>query len=585
MRSWARAGLLLIGVLSLTTVDAFATLRMDEFAAEIDLLADGTVSVVERLTVTFFTAHHGIEREIPVSYRVPSTGANLSIRFELIDVTMDGADVPLLTKRQGRNMYLRIGDADRTITGTHVYEIRYEVGRVLLFHEDYIQLYWNVTGNDWRIPIDRTVASVRLPADVDPASVSTISYVGYAGQSTRGSTATIEDGVLQFTAGAFSPGEGLTIDVAVPRDLLPIEPPSLGQRVLWFLDANKAAALPIVVLIGMFILWLRVGRDPRKRVIAPAFAPPRGMHPGEVGVLIDDRIDLRDISAMIVGLAVKGHIRIEEVADDDPGLVDKARASLGRSTPLDYKFVRREAAIDDLSEVERLVLAGIFEDDQEERTLSSLENAFYKHLPVIKSRLYGGLIDAGYYPHNPERTRGFYRSLGLMAVGGGVAIAVALSSLYLGVAVALSGLVVLAFSPIMPRKTKKGVLALEEILGLSRYIRLAEVDRIEFHNAPEKSPHVFERLLPYAIALNLTRVWTDQFRGLLTESPDWYASSAPVFRPHLFTLSLWHLSAGMNRTLASAPRAASGRSAWGGRSSFGGGFSGGGFGGGGGGGW
>jgi uncharacterized membrane protein YgcG len=93
-------------------------------------------------------------------------------------------------------------------------------------------------------------------------------------------------------------------------------------------------------------------------------------------------------------------------------------------------------------------------------------------------------------------------------------------------------------------------------------------------------------MLPYAIALNLTRVWTQQFEGLLKEPPEWYASTGPVFRPHLFTLSLWHLSAGMNRTLASAPRAASsGRSAWRGGGSFGGGFSGGGFGGGGGGGW
>ena len=159
-------------------------------------------------------------------------------------------------------------------------------------------------------------------------------------------------------------------------------------------------------------------------------------------------------------------------------------------------------------------------------------------------------------------------------------------SLYLGVAIGLCGLVVLAFSPIMPRKTKTGARALQELLGLSEYIRRAEVDRIEYHDAPEKSPALFEKLLPYAIALSLTSIWTKQFEGLLREPPDWYAGRTPVFHANLFTLSMLHLTSGMQRSFVSAPRTApGGRSAWGGGSSFGGGFSGGGFGGGGGRGW
>jgi len=138
----------------------------------------------------------------------------------------------------------------------------------------------------------------------------------------------------------------------------------------------------------------------------------------------------------------------------------------------------------------------------------------------------------------------------------------------------------------MPRKTRKGVRALEEVLGLSEYIRRAEVDRMEYHDAPEKSPSVFEKLLPYAIALNLTSIWTKQFEGLMQEPPRWYIGRGTVFHPHVFALSMLHLTSGMERTFVSAPRGTSGgRSAWSGGSSFGGGFSGGGFGGGGGGGW
>ncbi len=581
----ARIALLLAVFLSALGLTAFASLEIDRFDVAIVLEPSGTLRVTEELTVTFYTSHHGIEREIPVSYRDPR-GATVTIDLDVDRIALDGGPVPYTARRIGRDLRLRIGDPDRTITGTYTYTIAYTVGRAIVFHDDYLQLYWNVTGNDWRIPIRHATATVFLPETVDRASLSTTSYFGHAGSTARGGPATLsETGELLFSTSHLSPGEGLTIDVSIPRDQFPLEPPSTAQRILWFLDANKYAALPILALIGMILVWFRVGRDPRKGTIAPAFEPPHGMHPGEAGVLIDDRADLRDVSAMLIGLAVKRHLTIEAV-DEAEGLTDRVKEFFGREAT-EYRFVRRPGSTEDLSEVERLLLGALFDEDHPDtRTLSSLENQFYKHLPTLKSKLYGGLIERGYYPHNPERTRRFYTSIGFMGLAAGGAIGVVASSVYLGIAVALCGLIVLAFSPIMPRKTKRGVRALEELLGLSEYIRRAEVDRIEYHDAPEKNPQLFEKLLPYAIALNLTSIWTKQFEGLLDEPPDWYVGHAPVFRAHLFTLSMLHLTSGMERTFVSAPRAASGgRSAWSGRSTFGGGFSGGGFGGGGGGGW
>lgn len=581
----ARIALFVVLFLSAFGPASFASLEVGQFDVTIVLDPSGSLWVTEELTVAFYTPHHGIEREIPVSYRDPR-GGSVAIDLSVDRVALDGGPVPYTARRVGRNLRLRIGDPDRTIVGTYTYTIAYTVGRAIIFHDDYLQLYWNVTGNDWRIPIRHVTATVELPESVDRASLATTSYVGSIGSATRGGPATLFDtGEFLFSSNLLSPGEGLTIDLSIPRDELPIEPPSIAWRIVWFLDANRYAVLPILALIGMVVVWARVGRDPRKGTIAPAFEPPGGIHPGEAGVLIDDRADLRDVSAMLIGLAVNGNLKVEEV-DEADGLADRVKEFFGRSAT-DYRFVRRPGSTEGLSEVEELLFDAIFDKDHpDDRTLSSLENEFYKQLPTIKSKLYGGLIEKGYYPHNPERARRFYTTLGVMGVAGGGAIGIAASSLYLGIAVALCGLIVLAFSPIMPRKTKQGVRALEELLGLSEYIRRAELDRIEYHDAPEKSPRLFEKLLPYAISLNLTSVWTKQFEGLLDEPPDWYVGHAPVFRAHLFTLSMLHLTSGMERTFVSAPRtASSGRSAWGGRSTFGGGFSGGGFGGGGGGGW
>jgi hypothetical protein len=575
--------------LALFAATAFAILRIDRFDASIAIDEDGVLHVTEQLAVVFQSPHHGIEREIPISYRNPATGSRTTINLDLVAIEMDGGSVPYSRRRSGSSVVFRIGDPDRTITGRYTYTIAYTVDRAVLFHDDYLQVYWNVTGNEWRIPIDQATAIFRLPNGLDISQVASTSYVGYYGKASRGLPGSpTEDGGLLFAASRLSSGEGLTIDVAIPRDLLPLSSPTFVEHVLWFLDANKWAALPIVVLVGMTLLWARVGRDPRKGTIAPQFEPSRGMHPGEAGVLIDDRADLRDISAMAIGLAVNGHLTIEECGEDEAdGLADRAKRFFNRSTPSDYRFVRRAAPAEALSDVERVLLDAIFDEEHpEERTLTSLEHQFYKALPNIKSKLYGGLIKKGYYPHNPERTRRSYASLGLIGAAGGIAIGIINGSLYLAIALGLCGLIVLAFSPIMPRKTRKGVRALEELLGLSEYIRRAEVDRIEYHDAPEKSPRLFEKLLPYAIALNLTSIWTRQFEGLLNEPPSWYVGRGSAFHSHMFMLSMLHLSSGMERTFVSAPRSASGgRSAWSGGSSFGGGFSGGGFGGGGGGGW
>ncbi|RLE31084.1 hypothetical protein DRJ54_01320, partial [Candidatus Acetothermia bacterium] len=170
---------------------------------------------------------------------------------------------------------------------------------------------------------------------------------------------------------------------------------------------------------------------------------------------------------------------------------------------------------------------------------------------------------------------------GLGGAALGIALGVLSQSLYLGAALVVSGLIVALFASIMPRKTRKGALALREVLGLEEYIRRAEVERLEFA-AAEKH---FEALLPYAMAFGLTEVWTKAFEGLLSRPPDWYDGRFPTFTPYWlgWRLAAFHRAARVAAT--SVPRSAA-RGGWSGGSGFGGGgFSGGGMGGGGGGTW
>ncbi len=565
---------------------ASAILRIADFHAEIGIGEDGQVTIEETIAVNYLTAHHGIERWMPVSYS-RWTGEKLNVPVHVLSVTMEGQPVPYVTRRSGADLVLRIGDPDRTVTGAHQYMIRYRVLRALLFDATTVRLYWNVTGF-WEVPLDHASAAISLPAGVDPAAVQATSYLGHYGSISKGAAASMDAaGRVILEAGSFSPGEGLTVDLAFPREGSGIVPPTIGQRIGWFVAANWYAILPLLTVAGMTLLWWKKGRDPALGTIAPRFEPPSGVDAGEAGILIDDRADLRDVSALVVGLAVKGYLKIREVEEVDAGLASKLKDAFGGRSQ-DFEFVKVKAADDRLSLAESTILEAFFDKEHpEKRTLSSLENHFYQSLPAVKSALYSSLIKGKYYSSNPERTRGAYVSLGMVVLILGGAVGVWAGSLYLAIALGLCGLVIFPFARIMPRKTQKGAEALRDLRGLAEYIGRAEVKQMEFHDAPEKSPQLFEKLLPYAIALNLTSIWTGKFEGLFREPPEWYAGRGPTFNAGLFGLSMMHLSSGMERSFVSAPRTSSagGRSAWSGGGHFGGGFSGGGFGGGGGRGW
>jgi uncharacterized membrane protein len=93
-----------------------------------------------------------------------------------------------------------------------------------------------------------------------------------------------------------------------------------------------------------------------------------------------------------------------------------------------------------------------------------------------------------------------------------------------------------------------------------------------------KTPELFEKYLPYAMAFGVERSWARAFDDIYQSPPDWYrGNDFGGFRAHSFTNSLSRMSSVTGAAMATAPRSGSGSSGFGG----GGGFSGGGFGGGG----
>jgi hypothetical protein len=533
-----------------------------DYLVRAEIGADGVIAVTEEIRVFFDVARRGIIREIPFSYRLP-TGERYRLRLTVTEVLADRSTVPLRRTTEGGKLVLRIGDPDRTVHGEVLYTIRYRVARALRRYGDEVELFWNAIGTDWEMPIARARVEIVFPPAIAPIDVRTEGFRGPYGSRDPVELGW-ENGVLVGETERLRAREGITVAVRMPRGAVAL--PGAWQGFLWFLQDNLYAGIPVLVFAGMFALWWKRGRDPKVGSVAPEYKPIPGLGPAEAGVLLDNRADPRDFAAGILSLATKGHLKIREVWTDDKG-----------REPDDFEIVatKSKAPLTPYEEALRGALLG----GADERKISDLKYKLYEKMPGLQARLYMDLSEDGYYVANPDRLRSAYQGLGIGALILAGFLGFFTQSLYLGLTLGVSGLIVLLFAPIMPRRTGKGIEALRGVLGLVEYIRRAEVDRIEFA-AREKH---FDALLPFAMALGLTDLWTKKFDGLLAKAPDWYQGRFPTFAPYWFGMRLMTLQHTAYGAATAAPRSAQGGGGWRGGSGFGGrGFSGGGMGGGGG---
>ncbi len=327
-------------------------------------------------------------------------------------------------------------------------------------------------------------------------------------------------------------------------------------------------------------LWAWRGRDPRpRRSQVVQYAPPEEVTPAEAGTLWDQRVHLRDITSTIIDLAVRGYLRIEP----------HQAAAFGTLWPsTKYRLVSLKSWQGDsqLKPYERDVLKGLFTTPLETSELEELEEQFYTELPAIRHAIYAGLVKASYFDSHPDRVRTHYVLVGCL---GGVALWVALSALQrwqefswpITLACALSVIIILLFSRIMPRRTLKGAGVTDRIAGFLEFVRRTDQDRLRRLN----DPHLFEKGLPYALAFGVAGLWAKAFQGLYTSPPSWYAGQWDRFSANQFARDMNRATTSMGRSLATSPRASGSSSSWGGSGGGGGGFSGGGGGGGGGGAW
>ena len=588
---------------------------------------DATMHVVERIDVDFGSLQRrGIFRYIPVWEDLPTPlpdtyadalpeGADPAdyhrvLEISDIEVTSEsGAPTDLEVQdpdEANGNVQVRIGDPETTITGRQQYTIRYDVRGALEPVEDGgAGLAWDAVGTGWPVPIQDVTVTLDAPG------VSSARCLQGAEYATDQCEASVEPpGARYVSTGTLAPGEGLTVaaqfDPAALQapPILVDEKPSLRRALI-----GSGAAIPLavaVLVLGVALLvWLgwRQGRDRahvggvtshgtiderrvadrRRGVFEPRpvpveFRPPDGLRPGQLGLIVDERVDAVDVTATLVDLAVRGYLTIEEVE------------SSGWLRTGDWRLTRTEpeggAEADDLLGFERLLLDGLF-DGRDSVLVSDLEGTFARDYEKVETALYADGQSRRWFADRPDHVRAHWLGVGAAVAVLGLVAAVLLGLQFrmglVGLSLLVLGIGLMATHRLMPRRTARGSSVLTRTLGFREFIETAEADRMEFAEREQ----AFVEYLPYAVVFGCIDRWAKAFEDLGVDVGSavsgFYVGPGP-FHLMAFSAGMHGFSSSVGSAVVAAPPS-SGGGGFSGGGFGGGGFSGGGMGGGGGGSW
>ncbi|HEU4558166.1 MAG TPA: DUF2207 domain-containing protein, partial [Longimicrobium sp.] len=580
------------------------SITLTDYVVDAVVRADGSVDVTEVIRARFDGTWNGIYRDIDPKHE---TGQGRPSRLKISDVRVtDVQGRPLeFWDESGDNGRRRIrvrvpGASDATQTVMIHYRVRNGIRHfyrndAAARGREFDELYWNATGNDWAFPIERAVARVTVPTGLMPLRYA--AYTGYTLSEASDATLTVRGSTVQAeVTRPLSPGEGLTIAVAFPAGLVPR--PSAAQMARERTLSWWPLALPLLAFGLMFRRWRRVGRDPREMPIVVHYEPPEGMSPAELGTLVDNSADLKDVTSTLIDLAVRGYIGIEEVENKHLfGLLSSnewvfhlRRESAEELLPHEREFISalfvgaqngpawaavRNAALTGVSGGESIAGGGdgyAAGATQPFIRMAELKDRFYRSIPPIKKAIFQRLIERGYYLKRPDEVKGIWAAVGIVvAILGGMAAGFlgdsgnpmfnALPLLVGGIG---SGVIIFAFGLAMAARTVKGARAREAALGFKEFLEKVESDR---YRRMITGPELFERYLPHAMAFGVEGRWARAFEDLYREPPTWYAGSHyHGFSTSNFTSHMSAFSSTAASTMSSSPSGSSGGGSSGGGS-------------------
>lgn len=561
--------LAIISFLAVLTVPAFAAEAFNITSYNIDMTVydDNSYAVIETIQVNFTEQRYGIIRSLPLK-----TNRGKIALISDIDVF----DHEFSTEKVSNNIEIKIGEPDRYASLSEAYTIGYVYTIGYDYLEDRDELYWNLIGNDWDCTIENVTFKINMPKSFTPDRL-------YFTHGKKGSTK--HDGVNWNIEGntikgslmvTLMPNDSLTIALPLPEGYF-----SEAERISN--DVPYGWLVPIICASAGTGLWVFMGR---KKQIFPTveFYPPQGLTSADAGFLIDGKVDLFDITSLIIYWADKGYLSITEESIKKP---------LGKKKS--FTFTKLRDISEDSQNYEKEMFEGLFDmgDGENVRTYQ-LENRFYTVGERVKKRVKSSFEDN-------EKTRIFKRTntlcrvllllLGVVstlpfsymamkesanvgeagllfksiimsvvimaafnflmhilknwkgikkgekfiqllfalifcgAICGTFIYSLSLYGNVLGGIFSLASAAMLGLmSNLCRRRTNLGRWYQEKLMGFKEFIKVAELDRIKL--LVDENPNYFYNVLPFAMVLGVTDKWAKNFDSIMKEPPSWYYSNS-----------------------------------------------------------
>ncbi|MEK7559580.1 MAG: DUF2207 domain-containing protein [Patescibacteria group bacterium] len=534
--------------------NAFAE-KINSFDVKIVAHKDGLMDINETIDYDFESlSRHGIFRYIPLYSKVGDLYRITKI--DNVNIERDGESEEFKTTQNNQNINFKIGDPDRTITGAHVYKISYTVENGIGSNfPDFDEIYWNATGNDWPVAIEKASIDVATDFGINPTNF--ICYTGTAGSKDANCTI---NGSSAGT-GLLSAGEGLTAVAVYPANTFPKSilsksaPSTFAEKIFGFIWQNILGIyfLLNIILPAILIFWYQKKKN-KKRFGPPTvnFDTPEDekgnrLPPALAGTIDNAKLDRNDVTATIFDLAIRKYIKLEEKNTESKVLgvikitdkkqtITKLKEDDGKLTPFEKKLYSR-----------------LFESGNNV-DVEDLKADFYKTYRDMETEIFKQLVEKKYYTKNPQVQRGFLVFFGIVS--------------FFTLNIILGAVLFFLFSKLIGR-TPLGDEIDHKIDGLKLFLK--SMDRN--YNWQAMKFYTVEQMIPYAMALGYIDKFMEQLKIIKPDyNPTWYSGYRGSF--YASYLGFYY---GMNSNITtSAPSSSSGAS---------GGFSGGGGGGGGGGSW
>ena len=588
---------LILGPMALVQTPASAAgedWRITDYRVAATVDGGGTTAVQLTLAFDFGTdPGHGPYLAFPLRQEI----ADDPDHWRMLDMTIgavsspSGANAEVQTEEEDGNLLVRVGNENRTFTGVQTYQVNYTIRGLIAptqAQSGLDEFNWSAVGTGWEVPIDAVSVTVAGPAEVSRVACFRGADFAEPCQATpAGSAASFSSGdvgngsgvqvTAGFPAGTFTGAEARIERRFTIGNMFPVTPLTAGVTGalsalgLAFLLRRTRRGSRDQVYLGLTpgVLpaanqQVSVGYDTGKVPVAVQFQPPAGARPGEVGTLIDATADNKDVTAGILDLAVRGHLRIEQLDGDE------------------WAFTRLNGG-DQLADYERRMLSKLFSEGNSVTTEDLKQPHYAGLLTKAREDLHTRVTkELGWFTRNPATVRGLAFLAGIVIIAAGVGVGM-LFGLFgwglVGLVGIIVGLAVLLLNNRFGARTAEGSAVLAQSKGFELYLRTAEADQIKF----EEGIDVFSRYLPYAIMFGVAERWTKVFEQMAAEgryafNTPWYVGYGYGygFGAGGFANSMDHLASTMSSSMQHATAATSGGSGFSG---------GGGFGGGGGGGW